>query len=248
MARKREKKKFKLWKFILEAVLMIAIIVGIVLCIHFFCKIDEVEYKGDLGEFSAQEIASYMKKEKIENTVWLWARSLIRHEYKMPMFEEYSVKMLSPHKVQIKAYEKKFKGEIKQSDQYYYFTNGGILMKLSSDRVKKAPRVVGIKVKKPTLYEKVVADNKKNFDEVCKVATAVGEYKFKVKKIVVDKKNELTLVTDKISAYIKNTDNLDRKLVSFNDIYKSIKGKKLKKTVLDMSVVDLDGGYTAKKK
>jgi hypothetical protein len=48
-------------------------------------------------------------------------------------------------------------------------------MKLSSDRVKKAPRVVGIKVKKPTLYEKVVADNKKNFDEVCKVATAVGE-------------------------------------------------------------------------
>ena len=46
MARKREKKKFKLWKFILEAVLMIAIIVGIVLFIHFFCKIDEVEYKG----------------------------------------------------------------------------------------------------------------------------------------------------------------------------------------------------------
>ena len=76
------------------------------------------------------------------------------------------------------------------------------------------------------------------------MANGVDDYDFVVKKIIVNKDCEVTIVINKVQVMLGTTTNLKKKLSDLNDMSKNL--KKLKGT-LDMRFVNNEGKYILKK-
>ena len=86
--------------------------------------------------------------------------------------------------------------------------------------------------------------DQKQYNAVLQVANGISDYDFKVKKIIVNKKCELTIVIGKVQVELGTTTNLKKKLSDLNDMSKNLKTLK---GVLDMRFVNNEGKYILKK-
>lgn len=241
MRRKKKRKLKKQFKIIL---ITIPILVALVALIIFAFQIKTVKVSSDLHQFTEGEVKACMDKEKIDNTLLFWLRNKIGKSKQIDMFEEYSVKMNSPFKITITAYEKKLKGYIQSDKVYYYFDGDGKILKISSEKIKSVPEVTGLEYNKLELYKNIYANNREALDTLLKYANAIEEYDFGVKQIDVSPKKEITLYIKNIQVQLGTDSNMDKKLLAFNDIYDNV----VKYSgVLNMKRVSADGSYTLKK-
>lgn len=237
-----KKKRLRTWvKVVLVA---IPIIAGIVCLIVFGFKLKDISYKSDLNEFTKEEVQAYLDANGIDNSFTLWFRDLIGKEKEIDLFEDYDVSFESITKLKIDAHEKQFKGYIKNDNQFYCFDEGGKLLKIASEKLKDKPKVVGLKITNANLYKRIGVTDPKQYSAVLQVANGVSDYDFKVKKIIVNKKCEVTIVIGKVQVELGTTTNLKKKLSDLNDMSKNL--KKLK-GVLDMRFVNNEGKYILKK-
>ena len=240
--KRRRRKKLRKWvKVFMIAVLAIALLVVAVI---FGFKLQKVDTKLDLGQFTNKEVNDYIKKEGIENTLWVWLKNKTGHSDKLELFEDYTVKMNSPFKVTITAYEKKLKGYINVNKIYYYFDENGVILKQSTEKIKGIPEITGVECNNLTLYKKMDVKNKKVLENLLDVTTSIQEYKYNVKRIDVNKDAEATMYVKNVAVQLGKNSNLDKKLRDFNDMYDNV--IKYKGT-LNMKFVSEDGSYTLKK-
>ncbi len=237
-----KKKRLRTW--VKVVLVMIPIIAGIVCLIVFGFKLNDISYSSDLNQFTKEEVKAYLDAKEIDNSFTLWFRDLIGHEKDIELFEDYDVSFDSITKLDIKAHEKQFKGYIRNDKEFYCFDENGKLLKISNEKLKDKPKVKGLKIVNATLYQKIKVTDKKQFDAVLQVANAVAEYDFQVKKIIVNKNCEVSLVIDKVQVDLGKTTNLKKKLYDLNDMSKNL--KKYKGT-LDMRFVNNEGKYILKK-
>lgn len=237
-----KKKRLRPW---VKAVLVaIPIIAGIVCLIVFGFKLKDITYTSDLNEFTKEEVKAYLDANDINNSFTLWFRDLIGHEKEIDLFEDYDVSFKSITQLKIDAHEKQFKGYIKNDKQFYCFDEDGKLLKIANEKLKNKPKVKGLNITNANLYQKIRVTNKKQFDTVLQVANGVDDYDFVVKKIIVNKNCEVTIVIGKVKVMLGTTTNLKKKLSDLNDMSKNL--KKLK-GVLDMRFVNNEGKYILKK-
>lgn len=237
-----KKKRLRPW---VKAVLVaIPIIAGIVCLIVFGFKLKDITYTSDLNEFTKEEVKAYLDANDINNSFTLWFRDLIGHEKEIDLFEDYDVSFKSITQLKIDAHEKQFKGYIKNDKQFYCFDEDGKLLKIANEKLKNKPKVKGLNITNANLYQKIRVTNKKQFDAVLQVANGVDDYDFVVKKIIVNKNCEVTIVIGKVKVMLGTTTNLKKKLSDLNDMSKNL--KKLK-GVLDMRFVNNEGKYILKK-
>lgn len=240
MRRKRKRKLKKGFKIFLISILVIAVIV---LIIVFGFQIKTVKVSLDLNQFTETEVKAYMDAKKIDNTFVFWLRNKLGLSEKIELFEQYSVKMNSPVKVTITAYEKKFKGYINNDGIYVYFDDTGRILKKSTEKIKSIPKITGIDYNKLDLYEIINAKNKKALDTLLNVTSAIEEYDYNVKKIHISQNLETTLFIKKLQIQLGKENNLDRKLTAFNDMYSNVINME---GVLNMKRLSSDGSYTLK--
>lgn len=239
--RKRRRRLKKGFKVFLMVLLVIIVLVFIVL---FGFKLQSVSTVTDLGQFTNQEINDYIKAKDIDNTLIFWLKSKTSNRIKLDLFEEYSVKINSPFKVTITAYEKKLKGYIKSDKTYYYFDENGTLLKISSKKLEDVPNVTGIECKSLKLYQKIDAKDKKLFTSLLNVVDAVSVYNYSVKHFDINKNAEITMHVKNIKVQLGKSSNIEKKLKDFNDMYANV----IKyEGVLNMKHVSEDGNYTLKK-
>ena len=237
-----KKKRLRTWvKVVLVAIPVIA---GIVCLIVFGFKLKDISYSSDLNQFTKEEVQAYLKANDINNSFTLWFRDLIGHEKEMDLFEEYDVSFDSITKLKIEAHEKQFKGYIKNDNQFYCFDEDGKLLKIANEKVKKKPKVKGLKITNANLYKKIRVTNEKQFDTALQVANAVDDYDFVVKKIIVNKDCEVSIVIKNVRVDLGKTTNLKKKISDLNDMYKNVKKYS---GVLDMRFVNNEGKYILKK-
>ena len=237
-----KKKRLRPWvKAVLVAIPSIA---GIVCLIVFGFKLKDVTYTSDLNEFTKEEVKAYLDANDINNSFTLWFRDLIGHEKEIDLFEDYDVSFKSITQLKIDAHEKQFKGYIKNDKQFYCFDEDGKLLKIANEKLKNKPKVKGLNITNANLYQKIRVTNKKQFNAVLQVANGVDDYDFVVKKIIVNKNCEVTIVIGKVKVMLGTTTNLKKKLSDLNDMSKNL--KKLK-GVLDMRFVNNEGKYILKK-
>lgn len=237
-----KKKRLRPW---VKAVLVaIPIIAGIVCLIVFGFKLKDITYTSDLNEFTKEEVKAYLDANDINNSFTLWFRDLIGHEKEIDLFEDYDVSFKSITQLKIDAHEKQFKGYIKNDKQFYCFDEDGKLLKIANEKLKNKPKVKGLNITNANLYQKIGVTNKKQFDAVLQVANGVDDYDFVVRKIIVNKNCEVTIVIGKVKVMLGTTTNLKKKLSDLNDMSKNL--KKLK-GVLDMRFVNNEGKYILKK-
>lgn len=238
-----KKKRLRTWvKVVLVAIPVIA---GIVCLIMFGFKLNDIHYTSDLNQFTKEEVKAYLDAEGIDNAFTLWFRDLIGQEKDIELFEDYDVSFESLNKVKITSHEKQFKGYIKNDNQYYCFDKDGKLLKIANEKVKDKPRVEGLSVNNTKLYERLGVTKQKYFDSVLQVANGVDDYDFKVKKIIVDKNGEISIVIKKVQVDLGSTTNLKKKLSDLNDMSKNLKKQN---GVLNMRFVNNEGKYILKKK
>ena len=241
MRRKKKRKLKKQFKIILITVPILAALVALII---FAFQLKTVKVSSDLKQFTEGEVKTYMDKEKIDNTLLFWLRNKIGKSNQIDLFEEYSVKMNSPFKITITAYEKKLKGYIQSDKVYYYFDGDGKILKISSEKIKSVPEVTGLEYNKLEQYKKIYANNQEALDTLLKYANAIEEYDFGVKQIDVSPKKEITLYIKNIQVQLGTDSNMDKKLLALNDIYDNV----VKYSgVLNMKRVSADGSYTLKK-
>lgn len=241
MRRKKKRKLKKQFKILLITIPVVAALAALII---FAFRLQTVKVNFDLNQFTEAEVKAYMDAKKIDNTLIFWFRNKIGMSEKMHMFEEYSVKMNSPFKVTITAYEKKLKGYLKNDNTYYYFDDTGNILKVSTEKIGKIPRVTGIEYDKLVLYEKIYAKNSDALDTLLNVSSAIEEYDFNVKKIKISDKLETTLYIKKIQVQLGKESNLDKKLLALNDMYDNVVKYE---GVLNMKRISTDGSYTLKK-
>lgn len=241
MRRKKKRKLKKQFKIILITVPVLASLIALII---FAFQLKTVKVSSDLKQFTEGEVKACMDKEKIDNTLIFWLRNKMGKSQKIDMFEEYSVKMNSPFKITITAYEKKLKGYIKSDKVYYYFDGDGKILKISSEKMKSVPEVTGLEYNKLELYKKINTGNQEGLDTLLNYANAIEEYSFGVKKIDVSQKKEITLYIKNIQVQLGTDSNMDKKLLALNDIFDNV----VKYSgVLNMKRVSADGSYTLKK-
>ena len=237
-----QQKRLRTWvKVVLVAIPVIA---GIVCLIVFGFKLNDIHYTSDLNQFTQEEVKAYLDANNIDNSFTLWFRDLIGKEKEIDLFEDYDVSFESITKLKIEAHEKQFKGYIKNDKQFYCFDEDGKLLKIANEKVKDKPKVVGLNITNANLYKKIRVTKPKQFNAVLQVANGVDDYDFVVKKIIVNKDCEITIVIKNVQVMLGTTTNLKKKLSDLNDMSKNL--KKLKGT-LDMRFVNNEGKYILKK-
>ena len=237
-----QQKRLRTWvKVVLVAIPVIA---GIVCLIVFGFKLNDIHYTSDLNQFTKEEVQAYLDANDFNNSFTLWFRDLIGKEEEIDLFEDYDVSFESITKLKIDAHEKQFKGYIKNDKQYYCFDEDGKLLKIAQDKVKDKPLVKGMTISNANLYQKIKVTQPKQFNAVLQVANGVDDYDFVVKKIIVNKDCEVTIVIKNVQVMLGTTTNLKKKLSDLNDMSKNL--KKLKGT-LDMRFVNNEGKYILKK-
>ena len=233
-----QQKRLRTWvKVVLVAIPVIA---GIVCLIVFGFKLNDIHYTSDLNQFTKEEVQAYLDANDFNNSFTLWFRDLIGKEEEIDLFEDYDVSFESITKLKIDAHEKQFKGYIKNDKQYYCFDEDGKLLKIAQDKVKDKPLVKGMTISNANLYQKIKVTQPKQFNAVLQV----DDYDFVVKKIIVNKDCEVTIVIKNVQVMLGTTTNLKKKLSDLNDMSKNL--KKLKGT-LDMRFVNNEGKYILKK-
>ena len=237
-----QQKRLRTWvKVVLVAIPVIA---GIVCLIVFGFKLNEIHYTSDLNQFTEEEVKAYLDANDINNSFTLWFRDLIGKEKEIDLFEDYDVSFESITKLKIEAHEKQFKGYIKNDKQFYCFDEDGKLLKIANEKVKDKPKVKGLTISNANLYVKIKVTDPKQFNAVLQVANGVADYDFVVKKILVNKKCEVSIVIGKVQVDLGTTTNLKKKLSDLNDMSKNL--KKYKGT-LNMKFVNNEGKYILKR-
>lgn len=236
--RRRLKKKFKI------LLISLPVIAAVVLLIVFGFKLNTVKVTSDLNQFTASEVKAYLDKKEVKNTLLFWLKDKIGKDEKIDLFEDYSVKINSPFKVTITAYEKKLAGYIKDNKIYYYIDDEGRVLKTTSEKISDIPKVTGVEYNKLTMYEIVDAKDEKAFSALINVVRLTKDYKFEIKRFDVSKTQEVSLYIKKLQVELGKETNMAEKIQAFNEFYdNAIKYE----GVLNMKRLSTDQKYTLKK-
>lgn len=236
--KRRLKKGFKI------LFLSIPVIAALVLIVIFGFQMKTVTVSLDLNQFTQDEVKGYLDSRGINNTLIFWLKNKVGMSENLDLFEEYSVKLLSPSKIRIDGYERELKGYINDNKMYCYFDQNGEILKISSEKLKNIPRLVGLKYNKISLYQKIEAENDKVLTSLLTVVNAIEPYNYKIKKIAVNDEAETSVYIEKLQINLGKTTNLDKKLKDFNDMYDKVIGYD---GVLNMKHASEDSSYTIKK-
>ena len=241
LKRRRKRRLKNGFKILLLAV---PVITALVLIVIFGFKIKTVTVSMDLNQFTQEEVKKYLDNKGIDNSLIFWFENKVGISEDLDLFEEYSVKLLSPSKIRIEAYERKLKGCINDNNMYCYFGQNATVLKISSQKLKGIPNVKGLKYSKISLYKKIEAENDKTLTSLLTVLNAIEEYDFNVKRIDINDAAETSLYMEKIRVDLGKKTNLDKKLKDLNDMHDKII---IYDGVLNMKHASEDGRYTITK-
>lgn len=236
--RRRLKKKIKMF------LLSIPIIAAFVALVIFGFQIKSVTLSSDLGQYKDSEVLEYLEHESIDNSLVLWARSLLGIEPKLDMFEDYSVSLKSPSKIKITAYEKKLKGFIKEDKTYYYIDENGIVLKVTSEKLKNVPKITGLAYKKIIKYNIIEPQKEECLSVLLKVINCTEPYNYDIKRYKITEEAEATVYIKNIQVQFGKESQMEDKVLAFNDLHDNV----IKyRGVLNMKRLNETGTYTLKK-
>lgn len=240
----KRKRRRRLKKGVKIFLIAFSVIIAITLIIIFGFQLQSVKISLDLGQFTENEVKSYMDAKGIDNTLVFWLKNKTGHSTKMELLEEYDVKILSPFSVKITGYEKKLSGYIQKDGSNYYFDENGTVLKIGEKKIPNIPLVNGLEVEQLKLYNKIKAADKKSLQSILEVTSSIEKYSFPVKKIVINQSNEVTMHIKKVQVQLGKTMNLNKKMEAFNDMYSKVIQQS---GILNMKYASEDGSYTLKK-
>lgn len=219
---KRRKKKTVWSKIIFTIVLSVASLVVLLLLLFHVrqMKIEGVVYS------SKQEIIQWIRKDKLgTNGIYVWWKCKYSKEAKPPAIDKIDVKFKTPWTVSVKVKEKKPIGYIADGNKHVYFTQGGIAIYSTDQKIENVSHIEGIEWKnsKVKMGKKIPVTDEKIFDRIVEVSEILEKQKLKADRIVC-KKGGINLYFSGVEVLLGKNE-YDMKLAQLPPILKILKEK-----------------------
>lgn len=134
--------------------------------------------------------------------------------------------MRTPHKIQIKVYEKAIIGYIEANNQNVYFDKDGFVVEISKRLIENVPRVEGIECREVVVYEKLSLNDENALGLLLTFSNQLEKYELVPETIAFSENNDLSADFGNIQARIGDSEYLIEKVMRLDAIIPQLKGKK----------------------
>lgn len=226
MIKKKRRKRARRKRTFLSVLMIAGIAAVLFLAAVNGFKLKEVQVTGN-ELYTNQQI-----RESVLNDEYSWNTLYVVLKYKMfkmkeiPFIDEMEIEMRSPHKIQIKVYEKAIIGYIAANDQNVYFDKDGFVVEISKRLIENVPRVEGIECQEVVVYEKLNLKNADALGLLLTFSNQLEKYELAPETIVFDENSGLSVDFGKMQAVIGDSQYLIEKVMRLDAIMPQLAGKK----------------------
>ena len=118
------------------------------------------------------------------NSVYLLLKYKLNGYDRPGSISSIGVSLKNPWTVKVKVKEKTIIGYIGDEGEYDFFDKEGVVVLISSEKVREVPRIEGIDVSRAELYEPLKVESKKLLEAILDVAKEVKNYELTPDRIV----------------------------------------------------------------
>ena len=97
----KRKRRRRLKKGVKIFLIGFSALIALIMIVMFGFQLQNVKISLDLGQYTSQEVKSYMDAKGIDNTLLFWLKNKTGHSVRLELLEEYDVKILSPFSAKI---------------------------------------------------------------------------------------------------------------------------------------------------
>lgn len=183
MAKRRRKKKKILARVIITTVFSIVLFIVLLLLLF---HVREIDVQGTVYS-SKQEVMKWLQKDKsTANGIYVWWKCEYSDETKPPAIDKMDVKFKMPWSISIKVTEKKPIGYIDYKNEYLYFTQGGIAIYKTDQKIEKVSYIEGMELKesKVKMGKVIPVSDEKVFQRIMDISELLAKLKLKPDRIV----------------------------------------------------------------
>lgn len=227
MAKRRKKRKR--WKAFLRLVLAVALLAGAgALVVTKVFTVEKMEIVGS-EYYSDEAISDWLLDDEYSwNSLYVFFKYKFVEPREMPFVDSMDVSMKSPHVLQVQVHEKLLLGRvyIKALGQSAYFDKDGFVVEMSSEKIKKIPRITGLKLDQIVLYEKLPIQEKHVLKNLLSVTQTLKKYEMVPNSVKYSREKGFTLKYGAISVIMGAADDLNNKVARLSHIMPKLEGKK----------------------
>lgn len=220
--RKRKKRRH----FILKAILIIAIILGILFAVAFkLFTVKNVVVEGNVLYDSESIQKVVLNDEYSWNSLYVFLKYKFIDTDEIPFVDTMEVTLDNPHTLHISVYEKGMMGYVYIPDinENAYFDKDGIVVETSSNIIADVPQIDGISCDKVVLYEKLPIKSS-DLKNILSLTQALKRKNLVPDKITYGVDNAPVLTYGSISVLIGDTDLLTKKVERLATIMPDLSG------------------------
>ena len=143
----------------------------------------------------------------------------------IPFIEDTEVEVIDHHTVSIRVYEKAFSGCVKYLGNYMYFDKDGIVIESNTIKRDNVPLISGIEFTSVRLGEQLPVDDPKIFDTILELCRVMNKYDCMSDSLIFNSDGSVSLGYGDIRVNIKDTTDIDRKILYMLEILPALEGK-----------------------
>ena len=143
----------------------------------------------------------------------------------VPFVEKMTVKITSPHAIEIRVVEKVLAGYVDYLGDYMYFTRDGTVVEASTQKVDGVPEVTGLKFSHIILGRKLPVADAGVFDRILDITQLLSKYSLTIDKIYFDASSNMTLFYGKVRVNLGQDTYTEEKIANLSQILPDLTGK-----------------------
>ena len=143
----------------------------------------------------------------------------------VPFVEKMTVKITSPHAIEIRVVEKVLAGYVDYLGDYMYFTRDGTVVEASTQKVDGVPEVTGLKFSHIILGRKLPVADAGVFDRILDITQLLSKYSLTIEKIYFDASSNMTLFYGKVRINFGQDVYTEEKVANLSQILPDLAGK-----------------------
>lgn len=220
MAKRRKK---QIWPKVILTIVLSVILLFILLLLLFHVK--DMEVQGMMHS-SKKEVVQWIKKDKLSsNAIYVWWKCKYSKEAKPAAIDKMDVKFKLPWSIQVKVVEKKPIGYVDYNNQYLYFTQGGIAIYRTDQKIENVSYIEGMELNgsKVKMGKKIPVSDEKVFQRIMDASELLEKLNLKPDRVVCNG-NGLNIYFEGVEVLLGKND-YDVKFAQLPPILKILKEK-----------------------
>ena len=220
---KKRKKKRKFWYYLYAVVILLLTIANITLATLLLTHVQSIQVKGTKLS-SKNDIIEWVREDPLTtNSIYTYAK-FKTGAYQLPIYlDEAKVTLAAPWKIKVTVKEKQIIGSIIEENEYVYFDEEGLVLKIAQEYDATIPIIEGLKVDEAKKFEYLTIENEKVFSYIVSLTKEIERNGLNPDHIVWEEES-MNLYFKGVCVKLGKS-NFDKKIVELPPILEKLEGK-----------------------